>query len=106
MEYWDLDLALVYELNTLYVGLHLQLEKFTVSEMFEAFDMDGLTTSHPIYVPVESPDQINEIFDHIIYNKVRSEREIQLWFTLKSWIGWPVLYLLNLQPRQYLSQFF
>lgn len=84
---WDWDLALVYELNTLYVGLHLQLEKFTVSEMFEAFDMDGLTTSHPIYVPVESPDQINEIFDHIIYNKVRSEREIQLWFTLKSLIG-------------------
>lgn len=67
----------IYEFNTLYVGLHLQLEKFTVSEMFIAFDMDGLTTSHPIYVPVESPDQINEIFDNIIYNKVRpNQRDI------------------------------
>ena len=46
------------------------MEKFTVSELFGAFSMDGLTTSHPIYVPVESPDQINEIFDSIIYNKV------------------------------------
>ena len=46
------------------------MEKFTVSELFGAFSMDGLTTSHPIYVPVESPNQINEIFDSIIYNKV------------------------------------
>ena len=27
--------------------------------------MDGLRTSHPIYVPVNNPDQINEIFDSI-----------------------------------------
>ncbi|XP_062585470.1 uncharacterized protein LOC134247152 isoform X2 [Saccostrea cucullata] len=45
------------------------MELFTVSEMFRAFNKDGLTTSHPIYVPVSNPDQINEIFDDISYQK-------------------------------------
>ncbi|KAK3108903.1 hypothetical protein FSP39_018341 [Pinctada imbricata] len=44
-------------------------EQFTISEVQEAFDFDGLVTSHPIYAPVENPDQINEIFDSISYAK-------------------------------------
>ena len=38
--------------------------------MVSAFTLDGLANSHPIKVPVEHPDQINEIFDSISYNKV------------------------------------
>ena len=33
-------------------------------------EFDGLVTSHPIYVPVANPDEINEIFDKISYSKV------------------------------------
>ena len=35
-----------------------------------AFTLDGLANSHPIKVPVNHPDEINEIFDSISYNKV------------------------------------
>ena len=37
----------------------------------DAFSFDGLVTSHPVYVPVSDPAQINEIFDTISYQKVR-----------------------------------
>ena len=33
-------------------------------------DFDALVTSHPVYVPVNHPDEINEIFDRISYVKV------------------------------------
>ena len=32
--------------------------------------LDALANSHPISVPVDDPDQINEIFDTISYDKV------------------------------------
>lgn len=38
--------------------------------MMLAFTLDGLANSHPIRVPVNHPDEINEIFDYISYNKV------------------------------------
>lgn len=38
--------------------------------MVSAFSLDGLANSHPIKVPVNHPDEINEIFDSISYNKV------------------------------------
>ena len=38
--------------------------------MESAFSLDGLQNSHPIKVPVNHPDEINEIFDSISYNKV------------------------------------
>lgn len=31
--------------------------------------VDALESSHPISVVVRNPDEINEIFDHISYNK-------------------------------------
>jgi len=40
-----------------------------VSDMVAAFTLDGLANSHPIKVPVNHPDEINEIFDSISYNK-------------------------------------
>lgn len=43
-------------------------DQFT-GELFDAFEFDSVKSSHPIYVPVENPDQINEIFDKISYAK-------------------------------------
>ncbi|KAH3881111.1 hypothetical protein DPMN_005033 [Dreissena polymorpha] len=40
-----------------------------VLDIYEVFDIDALVTSHPIYVPVFNPDEINEIFDTISYSK-------------------------------------
>ncbi|XP_056008322.1 putative aminopeptidase-2 isoform X2 [Ostrea edulis] len=44
-------------------------EQFVTEDLHVAFDFDGLVTSHPIYVPVANPDEINEIFDKISYSK-------------------------------------
>lgn len=45
------------------------LDSFVVADMVYAFTLDGLVNSHPIKVPVNHPDEINEIFDSISYNK-------------------------------------
>lgn len=39
-------------------------------QLLETLRYDSLATSHPVYVPVNDPDEINEIFDHISYGKV------------------------------------
>lgn len=44
-------------------------EIFAMSEIQRAFYFDGLISSHPLYVPVNHPDEINEIFDAISYAK-------------------------------------
>ncbi|XP_030848825.1 aminopeptidase N-like [Strongylocentrotus purpuratus] len=46
-------------MNEQFVDLHLQ----------PVFDLDALGTSHPVQVAVNSPDEINEIFDSISYSK-------------------------------------
>lgn len=56
--------------NTMEVFVSLQLDQFVVNDMVSAFTLDGLKNSHPIKVPVNHPDEINEIFDSISYNKV------------------------------------
>ena len=35
-----------------------------------AFFRDGVTSSHPVFVPVSHPDEIDKIFDSISYSKV------------------------------------
>ncbi|XP_076438803.1 LOW QUALITY PROTEIN: aminopeptidase N-like [Babylonia areolata] len=58
-----------------YVGVHFvhpdwkMFDQFVVEDLHDVFDFDGLVTSHPIYVPVYHPDEINEIFDRISYGK-------------------------------------
>ncbi|XP_071139481.1 aminopeptidase N-like isoform X5 [Mytilus edulis] len=47
----------------------LMFDQFVVEDLQDVFDLDGLVTSHPIYVPVAHPSQINEIFDGISYKK-------------------------------------
>lgn len=45
------------------------LEQFVVHELQNVFGLDALTSSHPISVEVGHPDEINEIFDKISYDK-------------------------------------
>tara|TARA_Y100000310_G_scaffold344244_1_gene455951 strand:+ start:11031 stop:13562 length:2532 start_codon:yes stop_codon:yes gene_type:complete len=44
-------------------------EDFVANETERAFSDDSLKTTHPIAVPVQSPNQIEEIFDAISYGK-------------------------------------
>ncbi|KAK2145083.1 hypothetical protein LSH36_704g02028 [Paralvinella palmiformis] len=44
-------------------------DQFVVRDLHVSLDIDSLTNSHPIYVPVNDPDEINEIFDRISYLK-------------------------------------
>ena len=43
--------------------------QFLMDAMNPAMELDSLSSTHPIDVPVESPAQIREIFDSISYNK-------------------------------------
>lgn len=44
-------------------------DQFVIDDLLRALYLDSLTTSHPISVPVHSPDEINDIFDTISYSK-------------------------------------
>lgn len=43
--------------------------QFLLQEAMGGLNLDGLRTSHPVEVPVGHPDEIEEIFDAISYNK-------------------------------------
>lgn len=45
------------------------LDQFVTEEIHDVFKLDGLSTSHQISIPVNNPDEISEIFDHISYAK-------------------------------------
>ena len=47
------------------------MDQFVVVDVQSTMKSDSLATSHPIYVPVQHPDEVNEIFDSISYGKVR-----------------------------------
>jgi aminopeptidase N len=42
---------------------------FTSLVQATAFSLDAMASTHPVEVAVSHPDQINEIFDGISYNK-------------------------------------
>jgi hypothetical protein len=44
-------------------------DQFIIDHLQEVFMFDALESSHPISVPVEHPDQIQEIFDRVSYSK-------------------------------------
>ena len=44
-------------------------QQFVINEIQSVMGVDGLSTSHPINQPVHHPDEINQIFDRISYNK-------------------------------------
>lgn len=49
-----------------------QMSQFVTEDVQTVMINDAGVYSHPIIVAVESPDQINEVFDVISYSKVRS----------------------------------
>ena len=44
--------------------------------MVKAIVDDSLPSSHPVYQPVNDPNQIGALFDHISYDKVTSSCEL------------------------------
>ena len=46
------------------------MDQFYLDTTQMALQLDSLTSSHPISVPVQDPTEINEIFDSISYDKV------------------------------------
>ncbi|KAK7497860.1 hypothetical protein BaRGS_00010994 [Batillaria attramentaria] len=58
-----------------YVGVDVvhpdwkMFDQYIIEDVQDVFDFDSLVTSHPVYVPVSHPDEINEIFDRISYAK-------------------------------------
>jgi puromycin-sensitive aminopeptidase len=55
---------------------------FSSSVQSAAFHLDAMASTHPVEVPVSHPDEINEIFDAISYNKGAS-----LIRMLFDWLG-------------------
>ena len=43
-----------------------------VIDLFDVLNIDSLSSSHPIYVPVDHPEEIDQIFDSISYGKVNT----------------------------------
>lgn len=50
-----------------------QDDQVVIIDMSEAFEADSLANSHPIRIPIERPEDINQIFDSITYEKVLTE---------------------------------
>ncbi len=44
-------------------------DEYVVTEVFSALDADSLNSSHPIKVEIKDPNESNEIFDEISYEK-------------------------------------
>ncbi|KAJ8311344.1 hypothetical protein KUTeg_010699 [Tegillarca granosa] len=75
MSWWD-DLwlnegfaAYVEYIGTNHTFPDWRMFEYFVKDVQSAMEFDGLVTSHPIYVAVSNPDEINEIFDSISYDK-------------------------------------
>lgn len=45
------------------------LPQIVIDDIQDVFSVDALETSHPISVQVNDPEQINELFDRISYEK-------------------------------------
>ena len=54
------------------------MDQFVTNDVQGTFRVDSLASSHPLYVPVQHPDEINEIFDSISYGKVRGHCQSSL----------------------------
>jgi aminopeptidase N len=43
--------------------------QFVVADQARALQLDAMTSSHPIQVPIEHAEEVNEVFDAISYAK-------------------------------------
>ena len=87
-------------------GIWLQNDQFLVIDLHNVMVYDSLSTSHPIFVAVQNPVQIKEIFDVISYSKLsnRSDIDIEilslvkfnnslLFYREQAYLGWlPILW--------------
>ena len=48
----------------------LKLETLVVHDIFTVMEKDSLETSHPVSTYVEDPNQVQQYFDEISYEKV------------------------------------
>ncbi|KAK3602015.1 hypothetical protein CHS0354_027018 [Potamilus streckersoni] len=55
-------------------------QQFVTETLHSAFEFDALVTSHPLFAPVQNPDEINEIFDSISYDKGASMIQMAQFF--------------------------
>ena len=62
--------------SSLNLTLLTQMEQFVVIDLLDVLKIDSLSSSHPIYVPVSHPDEINQIFDSISYGKVNTAVDV------------------------------
>jgi aminopeptidase N len=46
-------------------------QQFVVDTQAIALNLDALTSSHPIQVPIEHAEEVDQVFDAISYAKVR-----------------------------------
>jgi len=76
MEWWtDLWLnegfaSYMEDIGTYHVQPELNIvDRFVIHSVQPAMSLDALESSHPISIPVNHPDEINEIFDTISYKK-------------------------------------
>ena len=53
--------------------LLFQWDQFVLDELYGTFSIDAFVTSHPIYVPVKTVDEMESVFDTISYSKVRKK---------------------------------
>ncbi|CAG2231962.1 ANPEP [Mytilus edulis] len=67
----------------------LMFDQFVVEDLQDVFNLDGLVTSHPIYVPVAHPSQINEIFDGISYKKGATVIRMLRFFVGEKYLSTP-----------------
>ena len=51
---------------------HIQTDQFIVQSLYGTMTSDSLQSSHPLTADVESPSEIQSIFDSITYTKVRT----------------------------------
>ncbi|OCU02291.1 endoplasmic reticulum aminopeptidase 1 isoform X2 [Xenopus laevis] len=47
----------------------LQVEDYFLDKCFQAMDVDSLNSSHAVSTPVENPEEIQEMFDEVSYDK-------------------------------------
>lgn len=56
-------------------------QQFVINEVQSVMAVDGYTNSHPINQPVHHPDEINQIFDRISYNKGYRHLQVNILLT-------------------------
>lgn len=66
-----------FHLKLMLVSLHFQDTEF-LSVRFKALSKDALNSSHPVSSIVKTPEQVEEMFDSVSYEKVCCKISVEL----------------------------